>query len=290
MEYTIQSQSLTACVHSHGAELRSIKGADGTEYLWQGDPAYWEDRSPVLFPYIGRTINRKYEYGGKEYTMGLHGFAPYMDFELVSQTADSVIFRLEACEETLKQYPWYFIFEVEYTLRSNRLTITYRVSNQDNKIMLFAVGGHPGINIPLISGEKFEDYRIYFPKPSAPERINFTADSYVDNIIPFVLEDGTSLPLTHQLFDEEAIVLQETPKTVTIQSLKSGRSVTADFPNMKYIGFWHEVKTDAPYVCIEPWTSLPSSKGEKTVLENQKDLLSLAPGETYQNIWELSFK
>ena len=26
---------------------------------------------------------------------------------------------------------------------------------------------------------------------------------------------------------------------------------------MPYVGFWHQPKTDAPYLCIEPWATLP---------------------------------
>lgn len=290
MEFTIQNSMLTVRVRTHGAELQSVKGADGTEYLWQGDPAYWEDRSPVLFPYIGRMIDRQYEYGGKTYPMDIHGFAPYMDFEMVKQTANSLTFRLQANAETLKQYPWLFVFDVEYALENNCLIITYTVTNQDHKTMLFAFGGHPGINIPLVDGEKFEDYRIRFSEPSDPQRIVFTPDCYVDDLtIPFKLKDGTCIPLIHGLFDDDAVVLQDSPKIVTIESIKSGRSVTASFPQMNYIGFWHEVKLDAPYVCIEPWSSLPSPKGEKTILENQEDLLDLEPGKSYRNQWELRF-
>ena len=43
----------------------SITAADGTEYLWNGDPAYWTGRAPNLFPYVGRLTNDRYAYGGE---------------------------------------------------------------------------------------------------------------------------------------------------------------------------------------------------------------------------------
>ena len=39
MNYTIKNEFLTVEVSDEGAQLQSIRGADGTEYLWQADPA-----------------------------------------------------------------------------------------------------------------------------------------------------------------------------------------------------------------------------------------------------------
>jgi hypothetical protein len=66
------------------------------------------------------------------------------------------------------------------------------------------------------------------------------------------------------------------------------KTVTVSFPQMDYIGFWHQVGLPCPYVCIEPWSSLPSPKGEKTILDTQVDLLKLNANSTYQNTWSIT--
>ena len=43
----LKNDKLTVEVSSHGAELQSIKNAEGHEYLWQGDEKYWPRRSPA---------------------------------------------------------------------------------------------------------------------------------------------------------------------------------------------------------------------------------------------------
>ncbi len=283
MLYTIQNKDLTVTVSSLGAELQSIWSSDGTEYLWQGDPAYWTDRSPNLFPYIGRMIGKQYLYGGKQYPMNIHGFASYLEFSLSEQSDDTLILALTDSEDTAAQYPWKFAFRVCYRLKGNRLEVTFDVENRDDKTMLFAVGGHPGFYMP-----EFEGARLRFSQSCAPKRILFTADCFVeDHTADYPLEDGICIPLRHDLFDEDAIVLTDVAKAVTLESRDGSRRVTVSYPQMDYIGFWHMPQTDAPYVCIEPWSSLPSRKGTKTVLEEQKDLLRLAPGKTYQNIWTI---
>ena len=288
MLFTIQNKYMSVSVNSHGAELWSIKNKDGLEYLWQGDPAYWSDRSPNLFPYIGRMINKRYSYAGKTYTMDIHGFALASHFDLMSQSESHLVFRLCSSECTKLQYPWNFSYTISYHLQEWSLEITFGVENKDSKPMLFAVGGHPGFFVPLSKNEAFEDYRLRFVDACSPKRVVFTEDCLVDTMIPYYFDENNSISLRHDLFDNDAIVLKDTGKKVILENPNGKHSVTVSFPDMEYIGFWHEVKTEAPYVCIEPWSSLPSAKGDLTIWENQKDLLTLDPGEKYENKWEIS--
>ena len=76
MLHTIGNQYLTVTVSEMGAELQSILGNDGTQYLWQGDPAYWKDRALNIFPYVARLTQGRYVIDGEEYAMPIHGFAP----------------------------------------------------------------------------------------------------------------------------------------------------------------------------------------------------------------------
>lgn len=64
MEYSIQNQFLRVEIAARGAELRSILGADGTQYLWQGSSAYWSDRAPNLFPYAAWLTDGAYYLDG----------------------------------------------------------------------------------------------------------------------------------------------------------------------------------------------------------------------------------
>ena len=50
----LHNEHLRLTVDTLGAQMMELFGPSGRQYLWQGDPAYWNDRSPVLFPCIGR--------------------------------------------------------------------------------------------------------------------------------------------------------------------------------------------------------------------------------------------
>ena len=75
MRITLRRGGLTAEAETMGGELVSLRDRQDTEYIWNGDPAYWPGRNPVLFPIVGGLKGGKISIGGETYEMGRHGFA-----------------------------------------------------------------------------------------------------------------------------------------------------------------------------------------------------------------------
>lgn len=111
---TIKNEYLTVLIHEKGATLWSVKDKDGNEYLWQGDPRYWADRAPNLFPYIARLTEGKYMLQGNTYEMDIHGFAKDMDFVAEKVSRSHVVLSISNTEETYRQYPYQFQFSIVY--------------------------------------------------------------------------------------------------------------------------------------------------------------------------------
>ena len=192
-------------------------------------------------------------------------------------------------EETRNHYPRRFAFRVSYALREDTLSVTYEVENRDEKTLLFGLGGHPGFNVPLRTGLRFSDYRLEFSQPCQPRRIGFTPDCFLDGTdAPFPLEGGTQIPLRHELFDDDAVVLTDMTREVTLFTPMDAHGLTVSFPQMPYLGLWHAPETEAPYLCIEPWCTLPSKQDEIAVFERD-ELLRLLPGEILRNQWQIRF-
>ena len=81
-EVRIQNEYVEAVVSQQGAEVISFKRKDnGIETIWSRDPAYWTNCNPILFPYTGPLKDGHYEYNGKTYELGQHGFARRAVFE-----------------------------------------------------------------------------------------------------------------------------------------------------------------------------------------------------------------
>ena len=285
MEITIRNEALTVRVSTKGAELTSIRSADGTEYLWQGDKAYWTSHAPNIFPYVARLTEGKYTLDGETYGFGNHGLVRYRDLAVKKQEEAKVSLRLEADEETMRQYPFDFVYTMTYSLKGNVLKMKTTVKNRGDKRMYFAVGGHPGFNVPMAPGTSFEDYRLEFARDAHPYRILLADSSAVTPGQERYELPERIIPLHHDLFDHDAIVLVNAAREVAICSDRTDRRVTVSYPDFRYIGFWHKPCTDAPYVCVEPWTSLPSREGIVEDLALQGDLVALDGGKKWSTVW-----
>ena len=289
MNYIIENEAVRVTVADMGAELMSlVLKSNNTEYLWQGDEKYWTGRATNLFPICGRLTDGKYTYQGNEYEMVLHGFAKKSVYSVIEQTKDSIVFSLRANEETLKIYPFDFELFITYTLCESTVRESYRVINHGLERMYFALGGHPGFNLPLEEGCSFEDYFVAFAQEKPAKELVMEACYMTEETVPARLKDGKVIELTHSMFDKDAIFLQDMDTCVTLKAKKGQKSVTLRYPDMKYLGLWHKPKTAAPYVCIEPWLSVPAYYQKVDDLETKRDMLPLEAGASYETYIEIT--
>ncbi len=280
MIYELKNGGFTAKVDSLGAQLVSLKGENGFEYIWTGDPGYWKGQAPVLFPIVGALREGRAKIGGEWFEMGQHGFARRREFSLAEQSADRIALRLSSDFETKKLYPFEFSLTVTYTLTDGGITTGFSVENTGNKVMPFAIGGHPGFNIPVNEAAAFEDYTICFEKP---ETQNCPAIVEGKGLIDphetaYVLEDQGEIPLRHELFYHDALVFENLhSQKVRIVNKTTGRGVEMDFSGFPLFGIW-SAKNDGPYVCLEPWTGCATRTDEGDDFEKKKGMIFLPAG------------
>lgn len=291
MTYEIKNEYLNVIMNERGAELWSVQDKEKNEYLWQGDEKYWGRRAPNLFPYVGRLTEGMYVLNGKKYKMDIHGFARDMIFEAEQISDQHIVFCLKNTEKTYEQYPCQFLFKISYELKGNKILITYDVENADDKKIYFGVGGHPGFCVPFEENTDFEDYYLEFDTVEDVKQVIFSEDCFpTGEIKKFPLKNDIYLPLRHELFDHDAIVLTDMSKRVTLKSDKSSRAISVCYPEMPYLGLWHKPKTDAPYICIEPWASLPSRKDVVEDFAAQPGLITLEHDKVYRNQISIEIK
>lgn len=278
MIYTISNGILTAKFSSLGAELKSLVFND-IEYIWQGDKKYWTGSAPLMFPNCGRMWEGAYTYKGNTYQIALHGFLRKSELELYEHLSDTITFILKSSPETKAVYPFDFSIKITYSLNGKSLITSANVYCESDQ-MYFAFGGHPAFNVPLLEGENFTDYSVEFSAPCPAKRMEFSERFLKTGNFPLYNgENLTTIPLSHDLFDFDAIFLKDTSNSATLSN-KKGLGVRIDYPDMKYLGIWHTPKTDAPFVCLEPWCGSPALDGGVSDLATSEDYFKLEKDES----------
>ena len=123
---TLENSKLIVTAKEVGAELTRIYDKEHQrECLWTGNPEFWRQQAPTLFPVVGRCKNYEYRYKGQTYHMGQHGFVREATFEVESQSDEQVVFVYKANEETRKDYPFEFTFKITCNYFSTELLCKY---------------------------------------------------------------------------------------------------------------------------------------------------------------------
>ena len=292
MTVTLRSPQLCVSIEDKGAQLASILGADGVQYLWQGDPDVWARRAPILFPIIGRLRDGQYTLDGRVYSMGQHGFARDMAFTLAGQTESCAVFTLADTPETRAAYPFSFRLQVTYTLEGNRLTKSHLVENRSGRTLYYELGAHDGFRAPLSPGEAMSDYAIRLPGMQAIRPYGMDKACLLTPPGPaFPLPDGR-MPLTPASFGLDTVVLDRPPRGRAV--LVDGRDrprVTLECGDFPYLGIWTQNKPfPTQYVCIEPWSTLPDAVFCGPDLADKRGVRTLSPGASqvlsYTTIFE----
>jgi galactose mutarotase-like enzyme len=287
MPVTLQSNHLTVLINSFAAELSSVKNKNNIEFIWQADKTVWARHAPVLFPIVGKLKDDHFIFEDKSYQLPQHGFARDMEFESVSENRDACVFRLVSNSETLKKYPFDFIFEIKYQLEENILTTFYTVKNPSEKILYFSVGAHPGFNCPLLPGEKLEDYYLEFEKSDLKTTVltNGLRNDYNETL---ALKNNR-LFLTSSLFDKDALVFENNQvNALSLGSAKSSHKIVMDCKNWPFFGIWSK-KGSNQFVCLEPWYGIADSVYSTHQFASKKGILSLNPFSEFNCSYSVHF-
>ena len=286
---TLKNDMLTVEVSRAGAELQSIR-KNGVEYLWQGDPAYWGRRSPVLFPIVGSVWEKKYRVDGKEYELGQHGFARDMEFELVSSSETEARYRLISTEQTKSRYPYDFVLEIAYRLHDNKLDVIWEVTNPSDNEMYFQIGAHPAFNYPDYDPQKSGRGHLTFDRSEGLECIRIKEKGCVDAVTkwPLDMSDG-KVKLEKDTFDAiDTIMMQDSQIHEVNMFREDGTpwlSMTFDAP---VVGIWSPPGKVAPFICLEPWYGRCDAAGYEGEYKDKEWMNRLAPGEKFESVYTVA--
>jgi galactose mutarotase-like enzyme len=274
---TIASESLQAAIHPLGAQLFSLRDNSGRDLQWDGDPAIWKGRAPILFPIIGELADGQYSLDGKAYRLSRHGFARDRLFDLIKSDPTTALFRLDWDAETFEIYPFHFELDVSFAIVGPALTVTASIRNTGSFEMPAGFGFHPALRWPLPYGEARADHRIVFERdePSSIRRLDQKGLLEPDPIASPV--EGRVLRLRDDLFDHDALIFDRLQSSRLWYGALPGPQIRFDFPDTPYLAIW--TKPGADFICIEPWHGQADPVGFSGDFRTKPGIFNVSPGQ-----------
>lgn len=233
--------------------------------------------NPLLFPFVSYCVaggkEHHYEWGGQIRPMPQHGFARRSPWRVVARSRDSVAMELADTDATRAAYPFQFSHRVTYALRQGRLHFTQEIENRSPDPMPFGVGIHPYLPVPITP--KGARSRCFL---KMPECVTYTP---VGKMESFVASPRPAEELSiNEDFSGTLFLGEFKQKEITLVDPESGVEIAVnweDAPEYRHCALWSS-STEAPFFCVEPWTSLPNAFGRR-----DGELTLLQPGQVLKS-------
>ena len=291
MEYIIENEYLKVAVTTWGAQVKSVvRKSDGVEHMWQADKAVWGYHAPVLFPYCGRLKDGKLEVDGKIYeSPAQHGFVRTATHTLLRQTEQEIVLELTDSPETLAIFPWKFRFLSTFRLEKDTLHHILTVENTDNAPFSFGIGYHPAFAMPFDSAHSFEDYELRFSGMESPMCVGTAPRGLINGKVYCLGSNIDTIPITAGMFDNDShCMVNISSESLGLYEKGTGRGVVCSLKGFPYVLIWSKPGVP-PFICIEPWNSLPGYEDGSIRWEDKPAAARIAPGQSWSTTLSTSF-
>ena len=272
--HVLRSDNVSATIVADGAELCSLRNAQGLELLWQAGPI-WPRHAPILFPIVGRLKNDELRHRGKVYPMTQHGFARDQCFDWIERGSTSCTLVLTDNMETRSHYPFAFRLAITYSVQETYLDVGFEITNTGDEILPASIGAHPAFNWPLLPGLDKDAYRVTFSNEER-EPIRRLGDGLLRTAPEPTPIRRRILALSERLFDNGAIILDRPASTTVRYAADSGPSIGISWQGFRELGIWSKLG-GAPFLCIEPWHGFASPSSFEGDFIDKPGLMHIAP-------------
>lgn len=271
---TLHGNGISATIVGQGAELVSLRDAEGTELLWQAGPA-WGRHSPVLFPIVGRLKGDQLRHRGQSYPMTQHGFARDKPFAWAERAPRSCTLVLTDDADTRTHYPFAFRLAVTYRLDRRQLGVTFDITNTGDEPLPASIGAHPAFNWPLLPDLAKTDYRLTFADDERAPIRRLKDGLLLATPQPTPVE-GKILALSERLFDDDAVILDRPAGSSVRYAADRGPAIEMSWQGFRELGIWSK-PGGAPFLCIEPWHGIASPVDFDGEFTNKPGVMLIAP-------------
>ena len=280
--FTIENEYLKINITENGGSLTSIFDKEtNDELLYQPDERSWKGQDVVIFPFVARLKNGSYKVDGIDYIMKTHGLIRYNKVSLYKISGDNLTLSFDSNDDTLKEYPYRFHFEITYKLEGHVLSIRYKITNTDTKEIYYSFGGHPAIKASvneLVDGVEFDNTKIEFEKSMEINRY------YLDETGSLIT--GKSInKIPREVFIKKKTIADAKTLIFDAASINNVLLLTNnhvfkfDISEAEVLAFWTDPHY-GDYLCVEPWWGIPDIINPNPELKDKPLIHTLKPSES----------
>jgi galactose mutarotase-like enzyme len=276
----LHSDALDVAIDPQGAQLSVLRDAAGNDLLWNGDPAVWKGRAPILFPIVGALNGGHYHWCHQRFALPRHGFARDRSFDVVSSNARAALLRQSGDSTTHSRYPFAFELDVAFAVAGTRLTTIATVRNNGEIALPASLGFHPALRWPLPFGAARDAHYLEFEhdEPAPIRRLN-GAGLLMAQSFPTPVR-GRRLLLEDALFVDDVVIFDQCNSRSLTYGAGTGPRIKVEFPDATYLGLWS--KPGAPFICIEPWRGVADPVDFAGEFSDKPGVMLVPPGGTGQ--------
>ncbi len=272
----LHSDALDVAIDPQGAQLSMLRDAAGHDLLWNGDPAVWKGRAPILFPIVGAWNGGHYQWCRQRFALPRHGFARDRRFEVVSSSARAAVFRQSGDRTTHARYPFAFELDVAFEVAGARLTTVATVRNNGEIALPASLGFHPALRWPLPYGAARADHYLEFEQDEPAPVRRLDAAGLLTPTLHATPVRGRRLLLDDALFKDDVLIFDRFSSRSVTYGAPTGPRIRVEFPDATYLGLW--TRPGAGFLCIEPWCGVADPVGFTGDFGDKPGLFMVAPG------------
>lgn len=254
------------------------------KHFWQRNNTSLPGGWPFIFPICARIerdgIFGNYLYDGELYNLPIHGFAASLPWQVINNPnqPDKITLVLTETPATLKNYPFCFKIELEYSVANNKFTCRQKYTNTGTKPMPYYAGFHPYFLTPPPQQGKEKVILDY--KPLRRFRYNERLTDLVGTQELFTLPSS----ITNPIINEQLVELGENKNIIL--SYPDGFKITLQANGVEDTNLFRYVQLytqeHESFICIEPWMSFPNA------LNSILGVRWLQPGQSEHGVLQLS--
>lgn len=261
----IQNDKLKAYISLKGGILNSLIDLSNNEELeYQIEEGSWPMQDVVIFPFPG---DNKFTFDNKEYHIPTrHGLLRGHDFKVLSKGKDYIELYVNCNEESLKVYPFNFVFILRYELINKSIKYTSKIIALNNTLYA-GYGEHLALKAN-------ENGKVYLNNSNTLYPL---VNGLIDLNNPIKLDNVLSLSKdTFKKYD--TLVFKNESKKIILDN-GFNRLISYEFDS-PYFAIWSNPNKGS-FVCIEPWWGMTNYINEPSSIKDRLGIDEIKESKEY---------